>query len=85
MQNSSKDRNIKAQVGQRWRDNDARCQKDDREVVLVEAVEKGGHPAFRCDVYERGVRTAKQTVIRADRFKPNATGYKLVEPPPKPT
>lgn len=63
-------------VGQRWRDNDPRCD-DNRDLVLIAEAEKGGKPAFVCDIYVNGKKHRRTTVL-ASRFKPTATGYKYV-------
>jgi hypothetical protein len=67
-------------VGQRWRDNDPRFQDRVREVLILEklvCLGQVGRDAFKCLVYVDG-KSTRQTKIRADRFKPTATGYKYV-------
>lgn len=69
-------------VGQRWADNDKRC-KSQREVVIRRIVTRKGliladrAKVAECDVYENRVKT-RSTVIRLNRFKPTATGYRYV-------
>jgi hypothetical protein len=61
-------------VGQRWRDNDQRCDVA-RDLVLVAEALKGGKAAFVCDVYVDGKKHRRTTVL-ASRLKPTATGYR---------
>jgi hypothetical protein len=63
-------------VGQRWRDNDPRCQMN-RELVLITATLKNQRPAFVCDIYLNG-KKHRRTTILAERLKPTTTGYSYV-------
>lgn len=63
-------------VGQRWKDNDSRC-NNERILHLVLDALKGGKAAFVCDVYVNGKKHRRTTVL-ASRFKPTATGYVYV-------
>lgn len=79
---------IEPRVGQRWADNDKRNfgkdGKPTREVVIreIRTVFVPGPAQASCDVYIDGAKT-RSTVIRLDRFRPTATGYRYVgEGPP---
>lgn len=73
---SSKTTSPTPAVGQRWADNDKRFKKDKREVV-IRNITGVVRPRAECDVYNNGVKS-RSTVIRLDRFKPTATGYRYV-------
>ena len=60
--------NIEVKVGQVWRDNDKRA---NRNCEIREVNDKYAR------VYCR--ETQKLTKVRLDRFKPTASGYKLVQ------
>lgn len=60
------------QVGQIWRSADPRDNGRSVEVLEVD-LESG--KAQVCSPYGRGPKTR----IRLDRFRPNSSGYKLVE------
>lgn len=63
-------------VGQRWADNDKRFAHERREVV-IRNITGVVRPRAECDVYINKSKT-RSTVIRLDRFKPTATGYRYV-------
>lgn len=64
---------IEPQVGQVWRDNDGRFQGRPRHVVI----ESFTQPSIPGPVYAmvRGVESGRETRIKVERFRPNATGY----------
>lgn len=68
------------QVGQIWEDYDSRTRHHtNRRLLRVDAFEKfihpDGHPRVICTVLE----SDRQVVIQVRRFKPTATGYRLIK------
>lgn len=70
-------------IGQRWFDMDKRI-KVRRELVLLQETtttrqSRGKpQPAFECAEYRDGATTGKKRIVRVDRFKPHASGYRYV-------
>lgn len=69
----------KVEVGQVWADLDKRSHK--RRLLVREL--KGAAPMVICEVIRRTdgkapKATPRMVAIRADRFRPGSTGYKLV-------
>jgi hypothetical protein len=69
---------IKVEVGQVWADNDSRSTGRTVRVVAIE----GDKAVVETVTYSKHVYVGggrKQSRIALKRFKPNSTGYRLVE------
>lgn len=72
-------------VGQLWLDNDKRNRADRfvRVTAIEEQVDPFKHHRYKvatCEAWYDEPGAKSRTVhIRVDRFKPNTTGYRLVE------
>lgn len=64
-------------VGQRWRDNDKRCNHQREVVILAIAPNAALSDVATCDVYIDGTHE-RSTRIACSRFVPKATGYRYV-------
>jgi hypothetical protein len=69
-------------VGQVWADNDPRCAgRTLRVVAIVRSYER----KIQCEVLTgaggKPLAKSREVTIKADRFWPNATGYRLIEEP----
>lgn len=66
----------KVRVGQVWQDWDSRWRKSfyHPRYIEIKSISGDGQYAI-CE----NMNTLKETKIRADRFKPTSTGYKLVK------
>lgn len=73
------------EVGQVWADNDKRLKEDYRErsvrvLELVESTDPFGHAKIR-KARVVDIDTGRVSLIRVDRFRPTATGYRFVSGP----
>jgi hypothetical protein len=74
--------------GQLWQDNDKRLAKDGRVryvrvIQLIDSMDAFTHQTIRkarCEAWYDEVGSLARTVhINVERFRPNATGYRLIE------
>lgn len=68
--------------GQIWRDNDRRSVGRTVRVLSVDATHANVELVTPRDGGHRGARPGRQSRIRLDRFRPTATGYRLVQDAP---
>ena len=62
---------MEVKVGQLWEDNDKRCRHAPRVLLVVELLPNGA--------IVENIATGRRRPILLRRFRPNSTGYRLIE------
>lgn len=72
---------LPVKVGQVWESTDAREAKRHRRIRILALLRKNNVSMWYAEV--ENVQTGRCATIRADRFRPYSTGYKLVSEAPQ--
>lgn len=71
---------FEVKVGQLWQNWDKRCRNDrDPRCFLVESIDGERATCLRCTKDGRATSRRRSRIL-LHRFRPNSTGYKLVQP-----